>query len=767
MDKPEAPGSPGIPPTWTSSAKDMVSTALGSSRLWASFGHGIVNEVYWPSTGLPQIRDLGFIVAGDEGWVEVKRARRYVLSTPKPHVPLLKVVHEGDDYRLELEYLPHPWRDALVIRYRLDGEGKKLYALLAPHMAGKRHNNTCWADGDLLAAANGVALCLQNDSGFTRTSAGYVGVSDGWQDFSQNGKMTWQYSTAGNGNVALTGELAEQSGTLVLSFAGTIEGARTLGRASLAEDYATVRQTFIGAWEEWGETIEVPYASPELRYQAELSAMVLKVHQDRTFAGSIIASLSVPWGNSHDSLGGYHLVWPRDAVQGALALMSIGQTQDAQRMLAYLVGTQAESGAWGQNYFPDGRSYWTGHQLDEVALPVVLVGKLRAAGAVIPSRPIENMVRSAVGFIARNGPMTDQDRWEENSGATPFTLAFAITALVAAAEFLDPDEKAYVLSLADCWNERIEDWIYTSDGPFCGEYGVDGYYVRIAPLPSDGGIEGVVPVRNRADGEIAAKGLVSLDYLYLARTGLRRADDPRMQNTLKITDELLGLKTPNGMSYYRYNGDGYGEKADGSPYDGTGIGRPWPLLTGERGHFAACAGEEPFEYLDAMVKMAGRGGLLPEQVWDQEAIPQFELEPGKPSGSAMPLVWAHSEFIKLLATSATGQPAERLNVIESRYGGVRPKAETWHWRDTSPFAAMPADRSLLIEANEPFTLRFGLGGWEQPDEIASSELPLGTHGVRFTPERLEGAEELVFTLYYSERETWAGENFTIAFTADS
>lgn len=74
-------GAPGIGPTWSASAKDVVTTALGPSRLWTTVGLGIVNEVYWPSTGEPQIRDLGFIVADDHEWFEVKRVNRYQVTT--------------------------------------------------------------------------------------------------------------------------------------------------------------------------------------------------------------------------------------------------------------------------------------------------------------------------------------------------------------------------------------------------------------------------------------------------------------------------------------------------------------------------------------------------------------------------------------------------------------------------------------------------------------------------------------------------------------
>jgi glucoamylase len=744
----EAPGKPGIAPTWASSAKDMVSTALGSSRMWTTFGYGIVNEVYWPSTGRPQIRDLGFLIAGPEGWTEIKRARRYTISMPKPYVPLPMMIHEGDHYRLELEFLTHPLRDTLLIKYKLDGEDLKLYALLAPHLNSDRSDNTAWAAEDLSARRGGVALCLRSDGGFTRSSAGYVGKSDGWRDFQQNGKMTLTYSRAAEGNVALTGELSASSGVMALSFAETLEGARTLARSSLADDYDETRRIFTEQWESWGKTLAIPYTSPELKREAELSAAVVKIHEDRTYGGALVASLSVPWGSSHDDLGGYHLVWTRDAVEAAFAMISVGQINDAARTLAYLIGTQAADGSWAQNYFPDGRGYWKGSQLDEVALPLLLMAKLEAIGALTIARPIEEMIKKAAGYIVRNGPMTDQDRWEENAGASPFTLAVTISALVAAAEHFGPEARAYLLSLADCWNERIEDWTYTTTGRYCVPCGVEGYYVRLGPRVSEGGLRGDIPIRNTTEAPVAARDLVGLDFLYLVRTGLRSAHDPRIIATLKVVDEVLRVETPRGPSYYRYDGDGYGEHADGSPFDGTGVGRLWPLLTGERGHFAVAAGEDANSYLEAMARMTGPGGLIPEQVWDREPVPEYGLEPGRPSGSAMPLVWAHAEFLKLLAARANGRPTELLDAVRVRYAGKAPHAPQWHWRENSLFDAMPAGRALSIERERPFTLHFGIGEEALDSERQSEPGPFGIHIVKFDADELpaEGVLRFAFSV---------------------
>ena len=727
-----APGQPGLAPTWSSSDKDIVTTALGRSRLWATLGHGIVNEIYTPSTGEPQIRDLGFIVAREGEWHEVKRVARYTIELPEPWIPLPKVVHTGDDYTLTLEILCDPSRETLLVRYALTGAGMRLYPLLAPHLGPNGHDNSAWVTSDALCAS-GVeeCLCLLSSAAPSRTSAGYVGASDGWQDFARNGRMTWTEREAAHGNVALMAELEASSGVLAIGFARSVEGARTRAASSLADGYDATRERFVAEWRRWGEGLVIPEASEEIRREAYLSATVLKVHEDKSYPGAVVASLSVPWGNSHDDLGGYHLVWARDAVEAGLGLLAAGQVEDARTMLGYLVATQCPDGHWSQNMFPDGRPFWGGVQLDEAGFPVLLAACLEERGDLGTLEGVDVMVHRALGFLARSGPVSPQDRWEENAGSSPFTLAVEVAALVAGADFLPDEEKAYALSLADCWNERIEEWTYADRGERADAAGVEGYYVRIAPPPGEGGLRGRVRVRNRPDEEMAADALVSMDFLYLARLGLRAAGDPRMRDTLKVAEAVLRVDTPNGPSYHRYNDDGYGEHADGAPFDGTGIGRAWPLLCGERGHFALQSGEDALPWLEAMARMSGTGGLIPEQVWDSAPIESRGLRPGAPSGSAMPLVWAHAEFLKLLYARDSGEPIELLESLRRRYGGRRPEAATWHWREDVPFSTLPPERSLLVEARAPFALRvrFDDAGSAEPARH-SRPLAFGLHGVR-------------------------------------
>src|SRR5262245_7945423 len=751
-----APGAPGVRPTWTSSAKDMVTTALGISRVWVTLGYGILNEVYWPETGQPQVRDLGFIVAGPSGWFEVKRVNRYRISLPEPYIPLPHVVHEGDGYRLVLEVVPDPLRDVVLVSYSLIGDGASLYVLLAPHLSNGGENNNARAGQDLAAWKGNTALCLVSDCGFSRSSAGYVGTSDGWQDFARNGRMTWTYAEALEGNVALLGELQANQGTLALALSEHIIGARTKARSSLSEGYQPVRQRFVADWQAWGKSLDIPDAPAEVRREAYLSAAVLKVHKDSSFPGSIVASLSVPWGNSNDTSGGYHLVWARDCVEAGLALLAVGQIDDARSMLSYLVAIQNPDGSWNQNCFPDGRPYWGGIQLDEVAFPILLATKLAEENVLAGLRGVRTMVRRAARYLVQNGPISPQDRWEENSGISPFTLGIQIVALIAAAEYLDGEERDFVLSLADYWNERIEDWTYATGGPLAAQFGVDGYYVRIGPGFAQGGLRGRVNVANRGGESLPAVAMVGMEYLHLVRLGLRAAADPRIENTSKITEALLKVETPMGIAYHRYNEDGYGEHADGGPYDGSGIGRAWPLLTGERAHFELQLGRDPLPYLGMMTRMTGPAGLIPEQVWDGPPLSNRGLEPGKPTGGAMPLVWAHAEFLKLLYARKEKRPLELLICVENHLRARSAHVGTWHWRPDTPFDALPADRELLIEMDAPFVLHFGFDGWRAIEDRPSSPLPFGRHGVRLARGDLPTGRVLDFTIYFVDGARWEG-----------
>lgn len=726
----------------------MVGCALGSSRLWYTLGYGILNEVYYPRIDIPQIRDLSFIVADDRGfWVEVKRLHGRTLRTAEPGVPAVEVVHRHERFSLTLRIAPDQQRDVLLIDLELDGDSTlRAYALLAPHLGGTGHENSAasatyhgrrvlWAEQGpfgLALAAVGADQC----DVWQRTSAGYVGTSDGWQDFNRNGAMRWQFDSAGPGNVALMGELPHRA-TLALGFASSRESAATLAVSSLMQPFTNHWRQHIDSWQAWHAQCNQHARSSAdlpavLQTQLRVSAMVLRVHQDRTYPGAMVASLSIPWGSTRDERGGYHLVWPRDQVECAGAMLALGADDKAREVLRYLMATQHADGHWSQNQWLGGKPFWGAIQLDEAAFPVLLAAHLSDFKA-LDGTEVKQMVHRALGFIARTGPTSDQDRWEEDAGVNTFTLAACIAALVAGAGFLEPRARELALALADDWNANIERWTVVRRSALTERFGVDGYYVRIAPsraLMDEAALSDTLPIKNRLqDPGLPAAEQVGTDFLQLVRFGLRRASDPLIVDTVKVVDALLKVETPSGSSWHRYNGDGYGEHSDGAPFDGTGQGRAWPLLTGERGHYALCAGEDPLPYLRAMAAMCGQGGMLPEQIWDSEEIPERWLFPGQPSGSAMPLAWAHAEFIKLAVSCSLDAPFDRPTAVWKRYQGKRPLSPWRHWCEQAPIADIEQGQQLRICLHAPASVRWSVDGWQTLHAADTIDSGLGLHTV--------------------------------------
>jgi glucoamylase len=775
-----APGAPGMAPTWTSSAKDTVGCTLGSSRLWFTLGYGIVNEVYYPRIDIPQIRDLGFIVADGEGfWVEIKRLGRYELHFPGPGIPAAQVVHRHERFTLSLRITPDSVRDVLLVEVDLQGDAQlRVYAVIAPHLGGTGYDNIAeaaeyrgqpvlWAEQGPFGLALAAADARQRNA-WQRTSVGYVGASDGWQDFSRYGTLRQCYRSAGPGNVAAVGELPRYC-VLALGFGSSKESAATLAVSALLQPFDEPWGQQIEDWRHWHADNSLrcrfhgELAAP-LRDQLQLSAMVLRAHQDKTYPGAMVASLSIPWGNSRNERGGYHLVWPRDLVESAGALLALGANEEARNVLRYLITTQHADGHWYQNQWLGGKPYWLGIQLDEAAFPVLLAAMLDEREALdgIDAAP---MVRLALQFIVSRGPASDQDRWEENAGVNTFTLAVCIAALVAGSRFLDSPARELALAIADFWNRQIESWTAVYDTTLARRLGVNGYYLRVAPpqaIVDEQALHRSLPVKNRIDDPgLPADEYVATDFLQLVRSGLRGCDDGLIVDTLKVVDALLRIETPAGPAWRRYNGDGYGERDDGSPFNGHGRGRAWPLLAGERGHYELQAGNDPLSYLQAMAAMSGRGGMLPEQVWDSEPLPGRALFPGRPSGSAMPLVWAHAEFIKLLASRALGRPFDRVEAVWQRYQGRRPTAADTVWCPHAPVGRVVAGGRLLICLPWPATARWGRNGWREVTDSAAGDRGLGLYVAELPVDDMAPGQRIDFTWRRTDTGDWAGRDYGI------
>ncbi|WP_035485361.1 glucan 1,4-alpha-glucosidase [Geminicoccus roseus] len=796
------PGAPGLPARWTSSAKSGVGTAMtAASRIWFTLSHGILNEIYYPRVDSACTRDFGLIVTGRDGYFsEEKRDADHAVGMIEQGIPAFRLVNTALDgrYRITKEVLTDPRREALLQEVRFEalegGPGDyRLFALLAPHLVNAGASNSAWTGAykgtPMLYARGrfGASLALACSAPWLARSVGYVGTSDGWQQLKANGQLDERWQRAPDGNVALCGEidLAATGGRFLLSLGFGIRpqeaGHRAL--ASLQDGFAAARRTYVQGWRAWQDRL-LPLdrpAGPANLNSYRISTAVLATHQPMSFPGAVIASLSIPWGfnKGDEDLGGYHLVWPRDLVEIAGGFLAAGAVDEARSVLSYLMAIQEEEGHWSQNVWLDGQPYWTGVQMDECAFPILLADMLRREGCLDHDDLARflPMIERAAGFVARHGPVTGQDRWEEDGGYSPFTLAVEIAALLAAADMIEAAGKmeaaAYLRETADGWNDEIERWTYAAGTGLAQELGIDGYYVRIAPAETADAaspLDGFVPIKNRppGDSDRPASQIISPDALALVRFGLRAPDDPRILSTIRAIDAVLQADLPQGRLWYRYTDDGYGEQADGGPFDGTGVGRPWPLLAGERAHYELAAGrpEVARELLATVEASASAGGLLPEQVWDGPDLPERELFRGRPSGSAMPLVWAHAEHIKLLRSLRDGAVFDMPPQTVQRYQRDKVRAAMRSWRFEHKLRSLPVGKILRIELAAPALVRWSDDDWATVQEDPTRPNPFGIHLLDLPPMPGGHGTRIRFTFFWTEAQRWEGQDFLVELDGD-
>jgi glucoamylase len=789
-----APGWPGIEPRWTSSAKTGVGTALNlHSRVWFTLSHGILNEIYFPRVDQACTRDFGLIVTDGRGFFSEEKRHCTFQNLPiEPGVPAYELINTDMQgrYRIEKEVLTDPWRNVVLQRIRfvpLQGQlaDYRIYALLASHLGNMGYGNTGWA-GDykghpmLFAQRDSVALALACSALLPKRSVGFAGVSDGWQELSQHFQLATEYGRAENGNIALTAEidLAACNGAFVLAlgFGGIWAEAGQQALSSLLTDYETTRKDYVSHWQNWQRTLKKLDQKPREKDLYRASVAVLRTHESKDFLGGIIASLSIPWGfnKGDEDLGGYHLIWPRDLVESAGGLLAAGAHDDALRVLHYLEATQEADGHWAQNMWLDGRPYWNGLQMDETAFPILLVDLLRRESprCFLNSARWWPMVRKAAAFIVANGPVTQQDRWEEDGGYSPFTLAAEISSLLVAADIAqsmgESQPAEFLRQMADTWNDNIERWTYAVNSDLARQVGVEGYYIRISPPDGDGAaspLQGFVPIKNRAlsTSNAPAIEIVSPDALALVRFGLRAPDDPRILNTIKVIDELLRVKLPQGPDWYRYNCDGYGEHEDGSAFDGTGIGRPWPLLAGERAHYELAAGRASSAeaLLGVMESSTGDSRLIPEQVWDVQDLPGRELFTGKASGSACPLVWAHSEYIKLRRSLLDGKIFDQPPQTVDRYLNKKKSAEYFNWRFNNKPRTMPCGKKLRLLLMEPALVHWSFDSWQTAKDGDSEESGWNLQHLDLPTEALAVGRVISFTFCWKTSGRWEQRDYQV------
>ncbi|MEK6576741.1 MAG: glycoside hydrolase family 15 protein, partial [Nitrospirota bacterium] len=562
---------------------------------------------------------------------------------------------------------------------------------------------------------------------------------------------------------------------LGLGFGFALHGATTVLLQCLGIPYEESRKRFQDQWQRiCCDILLLEKASTDNGRLYHISHSLLLAHEDKNYPGAIIASMSIPWGEvqgDEEGLGGYHLVWTRDLCNSATGFLAAGNRVTPFRALIYLAASQRPDGGFYQNFWINGSPYWQGIQLDEVAFPVILAWRLQELDALKDFDPYP-MVLKAAHYLIRQGPATPQERWEENSGYSPSTLASNIAALICAAGFAksrkDKKTAKFLEDYADFLESHIEAWTVTTQGTLVP--GISRHFIRIRPVDcNDPDLledpnTGTLILHNQPPGgqfEFLAREIVDAGFLELVRFGIRKAKDPLIEDSLKVIDAVLKAETPFGPCWRRYNHDGYGQRPDGGPYMGWGQGRAWPLLTGERAHYELAAGRDVKELIKAIEGFASKGGMLPEQVWDAPELPGSRMHLGRPTGSAMPLMWAHAEYIKLLRSAHDGLVFDRIPIVAERYLKGKGRKDLEVWKFNRRVRIVKAGKTLRIQAPASFRLHWTTDEWKKVKDTEAVSTAVGIHFVDIPVSKRQKAP-VRFTFYWPNEDRWEGKDFSVA-----
>lgn len=789
----QAFGGPGIEPRWTQGNKEGVGTAYsGDSHVWFTLWRGCVTEVYYPTIDRPQIRDLQFLIS--DGSTFFHEEKRHLVSTIERfenHALGYEIVNEDPEgrYKIIKELISAPHLSCVLQNTKIEAEKSlkqqlKVYALCAPHLNGEGWGNDARvvevAGREILVAnKDGLWLALGANVPFSKLSCGFVGSSDGWTDLSSGYVMSWEFDAALNGNVALIGEISVKDYsefTLGIAFGSGLHDATTTLLQALGVPFKSHRKKFIDQWQRVGRRSQPldTVAGDEGRLYKSSQSLLL-AHEDKIFAGAMIASLSIPWGEvkGDEDKGGYHLVWTRDMVNSSMGLLAAGNTETPLRAMIYLAASQDADGGFSQNFWVNGEPYWKGIQLDEVAFPILLAFRLHEENGLGQFDP-SSMVINAARYLVVHGPATCQERWEEAAGYSPSTLASNIAALICAASFARAKQREeiadYLEDYADFLDEHIEDWTVTTEGTLVP--GISRHYIRINParLNEPEGDENPntawITLANGPVGQpnrFPAKEIVDAGFLELVRYGIREANSPLMVDSIRVIDEVLKTDTPYGPAWHRYNHDGYGQMNDGEAFRGHGTGRLWPLLTGERGHYELAAGGDVNRCRNAMEGFASNAGLLSEQLWDTKDIPKAHMFLGRPTGAAMPLMWAHAEYIKLLRSIHDGKVFDRIPAVANRYlhRGRQAKHRVEIWKANRHSKRIKRGYILRIQSIEPIMVRWSITDWnivEQGEAIHVEGLDLYYLDI---PTQISQLSPIRFAIYRPEQNRWDDQDYEV------
>ncbi len=681
------------------------------SHVWFTGAQGVLTEVYWPTVDVAQVRDHQFLVTdGKSLFFEERNNSTTEVEWLEPGVPAFRVTNKDPQGRFEIErtVFSDPDRDVVLQHIKITRhiDGLQFYLLHNPSVANTPLGDNAQAE---LSASPGQGLYAWQDShaqavllsvNLKQVSAGFEGSpNDGYADVKAHLGMASHYEFAHDGNVVLTAwvDIPATQGVsefdIALGFGHTVQSAHDIAAASLAAGPSALLDKYTSQWLQYQQSVRD--LSSQSTDKGELfrdSVAIMKSMEDKTYAGAFVASPVVPWGlnqidwsagfykitnGRREMMSGYHIIWPRDLYQMATSFTAIDDYKSAIASLNYLKTIQYDTtegnwtfgshnrnkdGSFPQNCWVDGTNHWGSVQLDEVSMPIVLAYRLWKAQE-IKSSDYWNMVSRAADFLSDFGPWTPEERWEEIFGYSPSTIAAEIAALKAAALFADDAKDATraarYRSLATAWSASLETWLFTTTG----KYANGKFYLRIKGAnqydqkidPND---DSTFSMANHG-GTWQEKDVTDGGFLELVRFGIRSALSTEIQETVAAYDATIRVDLPNiGPGFRRYYGDRYN-------YDETTnlqtMGMPWPILSGERGHFELAAAVERKlgrDVLDATIrpfvteleKFSTPSHMIPEQVWDSgDKI-------GQPTGAATPLGWAHAEYIKLLRSRQDKKP---------------------------------------------------------------------------------------------------------------
>jgi glucoamylase len=736
-----APGAPGAPSYFDLARKDCLGTAAGQgSKVWYTVAGGVLSDVYEPTIDNTDVSTLQYIVTDGSTFTDLQaRDMTYtVAADPTGMACTVTSTDARHGYRLVTTYITDPARDTVLMHTSLQAlpgsgvslAGLHLYARLDAHVNGNggggsanagANSGTVDASGvPVVFSTNTVTNAANRDYAVPTylalastppgtASVGYAGsASDGLTQLDSARALT-PYTSAPDGHIVATENVtpgASRQVTLALGFGRSQAQSVSVAQSSLSRPFALTAASYLAGWAGYDARLRPPPAR-ELRLASHyyLSANVLKASEDKTFPGAIVASLASPWGQSVPAgvtangepsyFGSYREVFARDLYEAFTGLMADGDVAAARAATLFLFDRQQlPDGAMPRNSLLNGKAApdTGGTQLDEAAYPIVMAYLTGLGG---DASLYQDHIRPAADFLVANGPSDGVERWEEQTGYSPSTIAAEIAGLTAAsavaASHGDAARARLYQATADDFQRNIKDWTVTTTGP-------DGprYFIR---LSKTGDPDAAVSYSLGNGGPtLDQRSVIDGGFQELVRLGELPVSDPDVQASLKVLDKQISVSTPSGTGYYRYgndaakgSADGYGDcyqpsqtscATTGAPWPptDTGTGHLWPNLSGERAESDLAAGSAggAQALLQAMISFSSGVGLVPEQAWEDPDLPAspYGSDPatasigfvkGQAAGSASPLTWAQAQEVRLIASLGTGRNVDTPALTTARY----------------------------------------------------------------------------------------------------